>query len=180
VIAHIGLAVVSLVMLVAAFQTVNSRDLVRSVLWLGIALSMTAVLFLLLSAPFLAGVQILLYAGGVITLMLFGVMLTRKVTDVVIDHGSTRRGWGAVGSLGLFGALAYSIMNTQFPKPTPADAPVPAAEIGRAFLTDHLLAFEVLSLLLLAVMVGAIVLGRKRDAGAPSPTDLIRRRAAGQ
>ena len=54
--------------------------------------------------------------------------------------------------------------------PWPSSAPIPAIEIGRAFLTDHLVAFEVLSILLLAAMIGAIVLGRQRDFGdEPGP-----------
>ena len=66
--------------------------------------------------------------------------------------------------------MACAIVRTDLPA-WPASEPIPALEIGRAFLTDHLVAFEVLSVLLLAAMIGAIVLGRQRDFGdehAPS------------
>ena len=57
----------------------------HAVLWLAVTLLMTAVLFVTMQAPFVAGIQVLLYAGGVITLMLFGVMLTRRHEHVEVD-----------------------------------------------------------------------------------------------
>jgi NADH-quinone oxidoreductase subunit J len=150
------------VILLGAVRVVASRDLVRAVLWLGVVLVVTAVMFLMLGAPFLAGIQLLLYTGGVITLMLFGVMLTRRHHDIGVKVDSSRRLPAALGSVALFVAMASAIFRTDLPAWS-ASAPVPAAEIGRAFLTDHLAAFEVLSMLLLAAMIGAIVLGRRHD-----------------
>lgn len=167
---------VAVSLLISSWQTVRSKNLVHSVLWLGVGLAMTAVLFILLHAPFIAGVQILLYAGGVITLMLFGIMLTRKHSDLQVENESSRHVTGAATALGLFGLMATAILTTNV-QPT-TKMLLKADAIGKSFLTDHLLAFEVLSLLLLAVMVGAIVVGRKRDAGAPAPTDFIRKVAA--
>ena len=156
--------VVVALLLVSAVRVVTSRDLVRAVLWLGIVLVLTAVMFLLLGAPFLAGIQLLLYTGGVITLMLFGVMLTRRHREIGVEIDSSRRLPGALGAVALFCAMACAIVRTDLPAWS-SSAPIPALEIGRAFLTDHLLAFEVLSILLLAAMIGAIVLGRQRDFG---------------
>ncbi len=150
--------------LVGAVRVVASRDLVRAVLWLGIVLVLTAPMFLMLGAPFLAGIQLLLYTGGVITLMLFGVMLTRRHHEIGVEIDSSRRLPAALGSAALFVAMASAIFRTDLPAWS-SSAPVPAVEIGRAFLTDHLVAFEVLSMLLLAAMIGAIVLGRQRDFG---------------
>ena len=150
--------------LLGAVRVVASRDLVRAVLWLGIVLVLTAGMFVMLGAPFLAGIQLLLYTGGVITLMLFGVMLTRRHHEIGVEIDSSRRLPAALGSLALFGAMVSAILRTELPDWS-SSAPTPAIEIGRAFLTDHLLAFEVLSILLLAAMIGAIVLGRQRDFG---------------
>ncbi|MBW1842776.1 MAG: NADH-quinone oxidoreductase subunit J [Deltaproteobacteria bacterium] len=150
--------------LLGAVRVVASRDLVHAVLWLAVVLVLTAVMFLMLGAPFLAGVQLLLYTGGVITLMLFGVMLTRRHHEIGVEVDSSRRLPGALGALALFGAMACAIFRTDLPA-WPSSAPVSALEIGRAFLTDHLIAFEVLSILLLAAMIGAIVLGRQSDFG---------------
>jgi NADH-quinone oxidoreductase subunit J len=154
--------VVVALLLVSAVRVVTSRDLVRAVLWLGIVLVLTAGIFLILGAPFLAGIQLLLYTGGVITLMLFGVMLTRRHREIGVEVDSSRRLPGALGALALFGAMVCAIFRTDLPAWPSAD-PIPAIEIGRAFLTDHLVAFEVLSVLLLAAMIGAIVLGRQHD-----------------
>ena len=151
---------IAISLLVGAARVVASRDLVHAVLWLGVVLVLTAVMFLLLGAPFLAGIQLLLYTGGVITLMLFGVMLTRRHHDIGVEIDSSRRLPAALGSLALFGAMASAILRTELPDWT-SSAPTPAIEIGRAFLTDHLLAFEVLSILLLAAMIGAVVLAKR-------------------
>jgi NADH-quinone oxidoreductase subunit J len=156
--------VLAALILVGAVRVVASRDLVHSVLWLGVVLVLTAGMFLMLGAPFLAGIQLLLYTGGVITLMLFGVMLTRRHHEIGVEIDSSRRLPAALGSLALFGAMACAILRTELPAWS-SFAPIPAIEIGRAFLTDHLIAFEVLSVLLLAAMIGAIVLGRQRDFG---------------
>jgi NADH-quinone oxidoreductase subunit J len=155
-------AFLALFVLVAGLRAVSSGDLVHCVLWLGIVLVLTAGLFLMLGSPFLAGVQLLLYTGGVITLMLFGVMLTRRHQDIGVEVDSSRRLPAALAAIGLFASMAIAIFRTELP-PLLSANPTPAVEIGRAFLTDHLLAFEVLSLLLLAAMVGAIVLGRRHD-----------------
>ncbi len=148
--------------LLGAVRVVACRDLVHAVLWLGVVLVLTAGMFVILGAPFLAGIQLLLYTGGVITLMLFGVMLTRRHHEIGVEIDSSRRLPAAIASAALFGAMASAIFRTDLPA-WPSSAPIPAIEIGRAFLTDHLVAFEVLSVLLLAAMIGAIVLGRQRD-----------------
>ena len=160
--------ILSVALLVAALRVVTSRNLVHGVLWLGLALVVTAFVFVVLRAPFIAGIQILLYTGGVITLMLFGVMLTRRHADLGAYNGSSRQGLGGITAVGLFAlfASAISMMDPDALPSTRGDA-VPPEAIARAFLTDHLMAFEVLSVLLLAVMIGAIVLGRKTDHGAP-------------
>jgi NADH-quinone oxidoreductase subunit J len=155
--------------LLGAVRVVACRDLVHAVLWLGVVLVLTAGMFLILRAPFLAGIQLLLYTGGVITLMLFGVMLTRRHHEIGVEIDSSRRLPAAIASAALFGAMACAIIRTELPAWS-SSAPIPAIEIGRAFLTDHLVAFEVLSVLLLAAMIGAIVLGRQRDFGdEPKP-----------
>jgi NADH-quinone oxidoreductase subunit J len=91
-------------------------------------------------------------------------MLTRRHREIGVEIDSSRRLPAALGSAALFGAMACAIFRTELPAWS-SSAPVPAIEIGRAFLTDHLVAFEVLSILLLAAMIGAIVLGRQRDFG---------------
>lgn len=158
----IGFGVIAASLILSALRVVTSRNLVHSVLWLGLTLFATAILYVWLSAPFLAGVQVLLYTGGVVTLMIFGVMLTRRTDPRNAVNEAGRRGWGAAAAVGLFGLLAAAIYRTEG-LPVETAEPPEVADIGRAFLTEHVAAFEVLSLLLLAAMVGAIVIARRRD-----------------
>ncbi|MEZ4655213.1 MAG: NADH-quinone oxidoreductase subunit J [Candidatus Eisenbacteria bacterium] len=85
----IAFVILGLSLPLAGRMAVVSRDLVHSVLWLAVALVSTAGLFITLNAEFLAAVQILLYTGGVITLMLFGIMLTRRLATARVEHGSS-------------------------------------------------------------------------------------------
>jgi NADH-quinone oxidoreductase subunit J len=155
-------------LVIASLRVVTSQNLVRSILWLGISLTATAVLYVILSAPFLAGIQLLLYTGGVITLMLFGVMMTRHEVTTEVENPSSGRLKGAVIALGTFAVLATAILRAETgTAPLSMKPAIPTADIGRSFLTDHLLAFEVLSILLLAAMIAAITIARQRDFGAP-------------
>jgi NADH-quinone oxidoreductase subunit J len=157
-----GLLLAALI-LVPAFLVVGGRNLVHSVLWLGFTLVATAALYVRLAAPFVAAVQLLLYAGGVLVLLVFGVMLTRRVEGsyVPASHGSPLRGLSV--ALPLFGILAWAIVAT--PELAPPSAQVTVSDVSQALFTDFVLAFEVLGVLLLAGMVGAIVIARRRDPG---------------
>jgi NADH-quinone oxidoreductase subunit J len=162
----IAFGIVAACLLLAALLVVTSKNLVHAVLWLAVTLATTSALFVLLQAPFLAGIQVLLYTGGVITLMLFGVMLTRRHERVFIENEtSARRRFPALLAAGvLFGVIAWATART----PNLPNRPgryVTADEIGKSFLGEHLLAFELLSILLLITMIGAIVLARKVDFG---------------
>lgn len=158
----IGFGLLALVLLGSALGVVLAKNLVHSVLFLALTLVATAGVYLFLEAEFLAGVQVLLYAGGVAVLTIFAVMLTRKTDEgqPVHGRGNYLRGGVAAGGIGL--VLAAFIL----------DAPVLAApakvatiaELGKGFWGEYLLAFETLSLLLVAVMIGAIVIARKEDA----------------
>jgi NADH-quinone oxidoreductase subunit J len=163
---EVGFGIIAVCLLVSALFVVRSKNLVHSVLWLSVVLGTTAVLYVFLGAPFLAGIQVLLYTGGVVTLMLFGVMLTRRHERLMIENETSRhrRVPAALIASGFFAAVALSVRR-QAGLPDARTEPTSSDEIGRSFLTDHLLAFEVLSVLLLAAMIGAIVLARRRDHG---------------
>ncbi len=152
-------------LLVCAIQVVRVRNLVHAVFWLAAALITTSVVLVWLAAPFLAGIQIVLYTGGVITLMLFGVMLTHRDPDVAIPNPVRRPGLALAASALFSVPLLVAIWTTEELDPSrmsPAHE-VTAQQIGAMFLGEQLLAFEVLSVLLLGAMIGAIVLARRRD-----------------
>jgi NADH-quinone oxidoreductase subunit J len=129
----------------------------------------------MLGASLLAGVQVLLYVGGVITLMIFGVMITHRHEGLAVPAESAGRARAAVASAALFGVVAAAIFATDGLDAPIADRAAPAsaggatADVGRALLGDHVLAFEVVSVLLLATIIGAIVIARKKDAPVHEP-----------
>lgn len=153
--------------LLSAVAVVRAANLIHATLWLGAALLATAALYAALGASFLAAVQVLVYVGGVVTLMVFGVMMTRRHDGLVAPAESRRQGPAAAVALTLFGATAWAIRATRgLDAPLPSPERATTAALGRALVVDHVLAFEALSLLLLAAIVGAVVLARRRDPGA--------------
>jgi len=169
----IAFGIGSFVALLSAVYVVRTANLVHAALWLGVTLLATAGLYAMLGASFLAGIQVLLYVGGVMTLMLFAVMITRRHEGLVVPADSTGRTRAAIASVVLFGVLAAAIGATPgLDAPAAAELPAQAttADIGRALVGQHVLAFEVVSFLLLAAVIGAIVIARRRDqepAAAP-------------
>jgi NADH-quinone oxidoreductase subunit J len=167
---RLGFGLLALAMVVAALFVVRSRNLVRAVLWLALVLLLTATLYAILGAPFLAGVQVLTYVGGVVTLMIFGVMVTGRHQGAVAEVDSADRVRGLLVALAFFALVAGAILRTEFP-PTLPPPPPTTAELARSLLTEYVLAFEVASLLLLAAVVGAVVMARRRDP-VPTPEGL--------
>ncbi len=164
---QLAFGVVSAGLLLSALQVVSAKNLVHTVLWLGITLGLTAVTYVMLYAPFLAAIQLILYTGGVLTLMLFGVMLTQRDAGLEIPNEQHRIPSGVILAVAAFGVLAGAIWKTP-ELPNAAAAQVSTQAIGASFLTEHVLAFEVLSILLLAAVLGAIVLARRSD---PNPLE---------
>lgn len=157
----LGFALLATLIAIPALMVVRSKDLIRAVLWLTLMLVSTAVLYAALDAPFLAGVQVLTYVGGVVTLMIFGVMVTRRSegNGVEIDGADKLRGF--VAAAGLFGLMASCILRSELPGAPTAMATT--NELALQLTDTYLMAFEVASLLLLGAIVGAVVLARKRD-----------------
>src|SRR5215471_21719968 len=158
----IGFAVVAAVIVVSALCVVRSRNLIRAILWLAVTLLGTAVLYAMLHAPFLAGVQVLTYVGGVVTLMVFGVMVTRKHEASTVPVDGTSRVRGALAALGFFGVVTSAIFRTDLTSFLPVETQS-TQDLAVSLLDPYLLAFEVASVLLLAAIVSAVVLARRRD-----------------
>ena len=154
--------------LVASIGVITSNNLVRSVFWLAATLLGTAALYVLLRADFVAMIQVLLYTGGVITLMLFGVMLSKRNPGTAVPNTSSHIGRAFAVTAPLLGISLAAIWSTpEFSRMKPIET-TGAKEIGDMFMQRQLLAFELLSVLLLAAMVGAIIIARKRAPGRQS------------
>ena len=149
-----GMAVTS------AILVVSLKNLVRAILALSSLFLSIAGLYILLSAEFLGLVQILVYIGGVILLFLFLIMLTENLFEKT-QVNFLQRITGALLILSLF-AIFFSIFRKQ-PFQAIPNVNYSIQEIGRLLMTDYLIPFEVVSLLLLVALIGAIVIARKEE-----------------
>ncbi|MEU5833208.1 NADH-quinone oxidoreductase subunit J [Streptomyces diacarni] len=160
---------VGLVTLGAAVVTVVTRQLVHAALWLVVALGGVAVEYLLLTAEFIAWVQVLIYVGSVVVLILFGLMLTRAPIGRSPDADSGNRWVALVVSLAAAGTLVTVVVDAFRATWIDLEQPVGPGEgssevTGMALFRHWVLPFEALSVLLLAALVGAIVLSRRQQA----------------
>ncbi|MFF7555060.1 NADH-quinone oxidoreductase subunit J [Streptomyces olivaceus] len=178
---EIAFLLVGLVTFGAAVVTVTTRQLVHAALWLVVALGGLAVEYLLLTAEFIAWVQVLIYVGAVVVLILFGLMLTRAPIGRSPDADSGNR-WAALAVAAAAAASLVWVVVDAF-RTTWIDLDGPAAGstavTGASLFQNWVLPFEALSVLLLAALVGAIVLSRKaQPAAAPAGSGLTRLDAA--
>ncbi|MFA3873674.1 NADH-quinone oxidoreductase subunit J [Streptomyces sp. MMCC 100] len=171
---EIAFLLVGLVTFGAAVVTVTTRQLVHAALWLVVALGGLAVEYLLLTAEFIAWVQVLIYVGAVVVLILFGLMLTRAPIGRSPDADSGNR-WAALAvAVASAAALVWVVVDAFRTTWIDLDGPAAGstAVTGASLFQNWVLPFEALSVLLLAALVGAIVLSRK--AKAERATDAAR------
>ena len=146
-----------------------SRNIVHSAFSLLGTFLGVAGLYVLLSADFMAAAQLLVYVGGVMVLILFAVMLTNRIGEVELTNTSK----GILPGLLLCGAmaviLAYTVATTSWETVAEPAYRSTAALLGEAFLRQYLLPFEVLSVLLLAVLIGAVVVATKELKSEEEP-----------
>ena len=154
--------VTAALLLFSAWRAVSSPYIFRSALYLASALALTAVLYVLLRAEFVATIQILVYVGAVIILIIFAVMLTAQLGDRQRQNNSL-----SFGALVLSGGLASVLLRSVYTQTYTATAPAQPSElantqqVGLAILNTYTLPFEVIGLLLFAALVGAVVIARK-------------------
>jgi NADH-quinone oxidoreductase subunit J len=156
---EIAFGLLALVGVVAAFRLVTARNVVHAALYLVVALAMVGGVYLILAAEFLAFVQVLIYVGAIVVLLLFSLMLTRApIGREALDN--QQRGVSAIVALGILAGLAFLIQNA-FSGDRIVPPPTTAADVGLSIFSDFVLPFEVVSFILLAALIGAVVLARK-------------------
>jgi NADH-quinone oxidoreductase subunit J len=151
------------VLLASGLAVVLTRNLFHAVLYLAVVLIATAGVFLLLDAAFLFGAQLLLYAGGVVTIVVFAIMLTERLVGARLDQTSRHVVNGALAAGAVF--MGILLFVNQAP-PLPATSPGPGdttREIGQALLTRYQVPFELLAILFVATLIGALYLARTDD-----------------
>ncbi|MFB8350093.1 NADH-quinone oxidoreductase subunit J [Streptomyces niveus] len=163
---EIAFLLVGLVTLGAAVITVTTKQLVHAALWLVVALGGLAVEYLLLTAEFIAWVQVLIYIGSVVVLLLFGLMLTKAPIGRSPDADSEHRGVALAVAVAAAAALVWVVVDAFRTTWIDLDGPAQGSTgVTGQFLFRHwVLPFEALSVLLLAALIGAIVLSRKSEA----------------
>ena len=155
--------VLAVLLVGSALAVVLSKNLFHSVLWLALALTGTAGVFLMLNAEFLAGVQILLYAGGVVTVVVFAIVVTEKLVGTKLSHTSRRVATGGVVATVFLAMMVDALSKAPLPAlkaPLESD---PTRQIGLALLTKFLLPFELLAVLLLVSLLSASYLARPEE-----------------
>ena len=148
-------------MVAAGFRLVTTKNVVRAALFLAIVLGGVAGIFLLLAAEFVAWVQVLVYIGAIVVLLLFGVMLTRAPIGQEGDLDNDQRWAAALVALFLLGALVI-ILGDAFEDSKIAFRGIQrTAPVSDSIFSTYVVPFEVSSVLLLAALVGAVALARR-------------------
>jgi len=161
---------VGVLVLGAAVVSVTTRQLVHAALWLVVALGGLAVEFLLLTAEFVAWVQVLVYLGSVVVLVLFGLMLTRAPIGRSPDADSGNRPAALAVGLASAATLVTLVVDAFRSSWIDLSGAVGTTRLTGEYLFSHwVLPFEALSVLLLAALVGAIVLSRTRGGADAGP-----------
>ena len=158
--AYLAFVAISAWVLLAALYVVTTRKVVRAAYALLAALFGVAALYAVCSADFLAAVQMLIYVGGVNILIIFGVMLTEHMGRVPFRLVNFNLWPALVAGALVATALVLGLLIYPWPASVATYAPTSAA-IGRLFLSKYLLPFELASVLLLVVLIGAVAVGRK-------------------
>jgi len=153
--------IIAAVMSVGAVRLVTTKNLVHGALYLVVTLFGSAVFFLIALAEFVAWVQVLIYVGAVIVLLLFGLMLTRApIGRTALDNEN--RGFALLVSGGLFVVSSVVLWRAFDGKRINLDTELfSSADLGTALFTRFVLPFEIVSVLLLAALVGAVILAKK-------------------
>lgn len=150
---------------ISAIGVVTLRSIFHAALALALMLVGVAGIYITLQAEFLAMVQILLYVGAVMTLVIFAVMLTERLGDKSIAQTNRQSPAALLGSLAFITSLSGLILTTPWPIREEIVAKrIGTMELGQALMNEYVFPFEVISVVLIAALIGAIVIAKKDPA----------------
>jgi NADH-quinone oxidoreductase subunit J len=167
---NIAFGIIAAATILAALRVVTTKNVIHAALYLVIVLASIGALYILLAAEFVAAVQILVYIGAIVVLFLFGIMLTRAPIGREGGLDNDQRWTALITSLFLAGLLAFVLIDGFGDDELPALEDVSREQlttargtgaVGDAIFSTYLVPFEIVSVLLLAALVGAIVLARR-------------------
>lgn len=151
----------ALVAVLSAALMVFSKNIVYSAVGLLFAFFGVAGIYVLLAADFIAVVQVLVYVGGILVLLLFGVMLSHKITSVELKTGTLQVLPAVAVVAGILVLLGRVILKTNWHAGGAQDFVSTSSKIGVLLMTDYLIPFEIASVLLLGALIGAAYIARK-------------------
>jgi len=144
-----------------AFLVVTSRNIFHSAMYLAVTLLGVSAVYLFLDAEFLAVIQIIIYVGAVVTLFAFAIMLTSRISDKAIRQVNRQVAASCLLVAALFFVVIHLIAQSPWQASVATEQHALGIEdLGKSLMTNYILPFEVVSLLLLAALVGALVIGK--------------------
>jgi NADH-quinone oxidoreductase subunit J len=160
--------VIAAAMTVSAIRVVTVKNVVHAAMYLVLVLAGVGAQFILLASEFVAATQVLVYIGAVVVLVLFGVMLTRAKLGQDVNLTNDYWWLGAISAVMIFGVMAYSLVDYygddrlgKTPGAVDSQLADNTGQVSDAIFSQYVVPFEVISVLLLGALVGAIVLARK-------------------
>tara|TARA_B100000674_G_scaffold311453_1_gene258859 strand:- start:1139 stop:1627 length:489 start_codon:yes stop_codon:yes gene_type:complete len=148
---------------ISAITVVVNNQLLYSAIALLFTLFGVAGMYIFLWADFIAGVQLLVYIGGINVLIIFGIMLTNRISSVRLSQTNVQQGIGGVVGLWTFIMLTVVITKTQWYQSPGIEPSSTVYELGTLLMTKYLLPFEAASILLLGALIGAAILSRQEN-----------------
>jgi NADH-quinone oxidoreductase subunit J len=161
--ADVIFVIVALITVGSAAVVVLSRSLIYSAFSLLFTFFGVAIIYIFLGADFLAATQVLIYVGGILVLLLFGVMLTHRLYNLNLKTETFQVVPGMLIAFAVFVSLSLAATNTRWKLVTDKQVQPTTDTIGELFMTDYLLPFEMASILLLVALIGAAMLVRRRS-----------------
>jgi NADH-quinone oxidoreductase subunit J len=159
---YVVFGVIAAAMAISAIRVVTAKNVVHAALYLVVVLAGVAALYIQLAAEFIAVVQVLVYIGAIVVLLLFGTMLTRAPIGHDNELDNDQRFASVVVSLFLLGVLGWALGREFGWTHMPANPGIQrTGDVGNAIFQSFVIPFEVVSIVLLAALVGAVVLARR-------------------
>ena len=158
---NVAFGIFAAAMVVSALGIVRTKNVVHAALFLVVVLAGGAAQFILLGAEFVAWVQVLVYIGAVVVLFLFGIMLTRDPMRAEEPLDNNLKWPGAAAALLMAGLLATTLIDAFKKEKIELAAPTLTGAVTDSIFRTYIIPFEVVGVLLLAALIGAVVLARK-------------------
>ncbi|MDD5363110.1 MAG: NADH-quinone oxidoreductase subunit J [Ignavibacteria bacterium] len=153
--------VLALIIVVSAIIVVFNKNVIHSAFSLFFTLFAVSGIYVLLKADFIAITQIMVYVGGILILLIFGVMLTTKITDVELKTKNLNVIPSILFSVGIITILIFVVFSTKWNLKQAVENEETVTQIGTLLLSTYLLPFEIASVLLLVALIGSAMFARR-------------------